>query len=60
MTLRIAAYVWPRGMRNPTGVTKHQINMVKALAVRPDVQLVLLAPRQDLIDGPQVARRGSE
>jgi glycosyltransferase involved in cell wall biosynthesis len=48
VTLRVVAYVRPRGFLNPTGVGKHQIHMVSTLARLPGVQLTLLASRADL------------
>ncbi len=46
--LRIAAYLRPRGLRQPTGVGKHAINMLREMAGRPDVTLSLLAAGRDL------------
>jgi glycosyltransferase involved in cell wall biosynthesis len=46
--VRIAAYVHPRGFKNPTGVGKHQIHMVSALAGFPATEVSLLAPRGEV------------
>lgn len=40
--MRIAAYIRPENLKNPTGVGKHQINIVKELSQLSD--LVLLVP----------------
>ena len=47
MTVRLAAYIRPRGFVNPTGVGKHQIHMVSSLAAVPGVELSLLASRPE-------------
>ena len=46
--LRIAAYLRPRGLRQPTGVGKHTINILRELSARPDVSLSLLAAGREL------------
>jgi len=48
LTVRVAAYIRPRGFVNPTGVGKHQIHMVTSLAAASGVNLSLLASRQEL------------
>ena len=46
--MKIAAYVHPRGFKDPTGVGKHQIHMVSALAGLPANEVSLLASRGEL------------
>lgn len=45
---KISAYIRPLAMMNPTGVGKHQINMISELLKRGDVDLELLVPMRDL------------
>lgn len=49
--MKIAAYIRPRGMITPTGVGKHQLNMLAALSTRRDVEVCLLAPEDELVHG---------
>ena len=44
MPLNITAYVRPSCLKNPTGVGKHQINMINSIARLPNVCLSILAP----------------
>jgi glycosyltransferase involved in cell wall biosynthesis len=48
--IRIAAYVIPKSLGDPTGQAKHAINMLLCLARRPDVELTLLAGKDQLTD----------
>lgn len=52
--LKIAAYVYPDALRNPTGVSMLTLNMVKMLAGNPQVQLTLLASESELDSGRQM------
>jgi glycosyltransferase involved in cell wall biosynthesis len=46
--MRIAAYITPKSFTNPTGQAKHAINMLLCLARRPDIELTLLAAKDQL------------
>jgi glycosyltransferase involved in cell wall biosynthesis len=52
--MRIAAYITPKSFINPTGQAKHAINMVLCLARRPDVELTLLAAKDQLTDDGRI------
>jgi alpha-1,3-rhamnosyl/mannosyltransferase len=45
---KIAAYIYPRGLVNPTGVGMLTLNMTRALARNPDVELKLLVSADEL------------
>lgn len=49
--IKIAAYIYPKGLLTPTGVTMVTLNMVKQLAGNPKVELKLLASRDQLENG---------
>lgn len=51
IAVRIAAYIRPQGLINPTGVGKHQINMVEQLSRLPGVEVTLLVHQADLCEG---------
>jgi glycosyltransferase involved in cell wall biosynthesis len=46
--MRIAIYIVPKSFPNPTGQTKHAINMALSLARQPGVEVVLLAASDQL------------
>jgi alpha-1,3-rhamnosyl/mannosyltransferase len=48
---KIAAYVYPRALRMPTGVSMLTLNMVKVLSKNPAVELCLLASADELEHG---------
>jgi glycosyltransferase involved in cell wall biosynthesis len=48
--VRIAAYITPKSFSSPTGQAKHAINMVLCLARLPEVELTLLAAKDQLTD----------
>jgi glycosyltransferase involved in cell wall biosynthesis len=56
--MRIAIYITPRSFINPTGQTKHAINMALCLRRQPGVEAVLFAARDQLVANGQM-RPGS-
>lgn len=56
---KIAVYLHPEALVNPTGIGMLAVNMPKALARNPDVELILMASASDLtIDGKLPAELG--
>jgi glycosyltransferase involved in cell wall biosynthesis len=54
--LRTAAYITPKSFLNPTGQTKHAINMLHCLTQRQGVELTLLAAKDQLTDDGRIPR----
>ena len=52
--MRIAIYITPKSFLNPTGQTKHAINMALCLSRQPGVEVVLLAARDQLTAGGKI------
>lgn len=52
--VRIAAYITPRGFVNATGQGKHAMNMSRALLARDDVDVTLMACRDQFADRTQL------
>lgn len=52
--MRIAIYITPKSFTNPTGQTKHAINMTLSLSRQPQVEVVLLAARDQLTADSQI------